>query len=88
MLVDRAAQLKSKVRKGEELEESLISNLSNLTLLLELLNLEGDEQQKTEGVTLGNKVNLEIVKYKGLVEEFQHKFRATLSFAISRRFQR
>ena len=54
MLVDRAAQLKSKVRKGEELEESLISNLSNLTLLLELLNREGDEQQKTEGVRLGN----------------------------------
>ena len=41
MLVDRAVQLKSKVRKGEE--------------------------------------------YKGSVEEFQHKFRSTLTFAISRR---
>ena len=50
MLFDRVVQLKSKVRKGEELEESLINNLSNLTLLLELLNLEADEEQRTEGV--------------------------------------
>ena len=85
MLVDRAVQLKSKVRKGEELEESLINNLSNLTLLLELLNLEGDEEQKTKGMRLGNKVTSEIEKYKGSVEEFHHKFRATLTFAISRR---
>ena len=46
MLIDRAYQLKSKVRKGEQLEEKLISNLSNLTLLLELLNLDGDEVEK------------------------------------------
>ena len=56
MLVDRAVPLKSKVRKGKELEESFINNLSNLTLLLELLNLE----QRTEGVRIGNKVTLEI----------------------------
>ena len=79
-----AVQLKSKVRKGEELEESLINYLSNLTLLLELLNLEADEEQRTEGVRLGNKVTSEIDKYKGSVEEFQHKFRSTLTFAISR----
>ena len=70
MLVDRALQLKSKVRKGEELEESLINNLSNLTLLLELLDLEADEEQRTEGVRLGNKVTSEFDKYKGTVEEF------------------
>ena len=57
MLIDRVTQLKSKVRKGEELEESLINNLSNLTLLLELLNLDGDEQHKAEGVRLGIKVS-------------------------------
>ena len=64
MLVDRAVQLKSKVRKGEELEESLINNLSNLTLLIELFNLEADEEQMTEGVRLGNKVTSEIYKLK------------------------
>ena len=64
MLVDRATQLKSKVNKGEELEESLINNLSNLTLLIELFNLEADEEQMTEGVRLGNKVTSEIYKLK------------------------
>ena len=68
MLIDRAYQLKSKVRKGEQLEEKPIYNLSNLSLLLELLNLDGDEVQKAEGVKLGNKVTKEITKYKGLVE--------------------
>ena len=68
MLIDRPYQLKSKVRKGEQLEEKLIYNLSNLSLLLELLNLDGDEVQKAEGVKLGNKVTKEITKYKGLVE--------------------
>ena len=43
VLVESAVQLKSKVRKGEELEESLINHLSNLTLLLKLLNLEAEK---------------------------------------------
>ena len=85
MLIDRAYQLKSKVRKGEQLEEKLISNLSNLTLMLELLNLDGDKVEKASGVELGNKVTSEITKYKGLVEEFQHKFRETLTFAIPKK---
>ena len=85
MFIDRAYQLKSKVRKGEQLEEKLINNLSNLPLLLELLNLDGDEVEKAEGVKLGNKVTTEITKYKDLVEEFQHKFRETLTFAIPKK---
>ena len=85
MLIDRAYQLKNKVRKAEQLEEKLISDLSNLTLLLELLNLDGDEVEKARGVELGNKVTSEITKYKGLVEEFQHKHRETLTFAIPKK---
>ena len=53
--------------------------------MLELLNLDCDEEQKAEGVKLGNRVTSEITKYKGLVQEFQHKFRETLIFAIPRR---
>ena len=52
MLIDRAYQLKSKVRKAELLEEKLINDLSNLTLLLELLNLDGDDVEKARGVEL------------------------------------
>ena len=48
MLVDRALQLKIKVKKGEEIEKSLISNFSNLTLLLELLNMDGEEMRSRE----------------------------------------
>ena len=81
MLVDRAVQLKINLKKGEELEESLISTFSNLTLLLEHLNMEGDEEQRAEEVRLANKVTTEIEKYKGKVEEFQHEYRSTLTFA-------
>ena len=34
---------------------------------------------------LGNRVTTEITKYKGLGEEFQHKFRETLTFAIPKK---
>ena len=61
----------------------MINNLSNSTLLLELLNLDADEVEKAEGVKLGNKVTTEIIKYEGLVEEFQHKRRETLTFGDS-----
>ena len=71
MLVDRAVQLKINVKKGEGIEESLISNFSNLKLLLELLNMEGDEEQRTEGVRLANKVTAGIEKYEGKVETFR-----------------
>ena len=50
MLVDRAVQLKLNVQKGERIEESLVTNFSTLTMLLELLNIKGDEKEKAEGV--------------------------------------
>ena len=34
MLVDRAVQLKINVQKGEQIEESQVTNFSNLTMLL------------------------------------------------------
>ena len=85
MLVDRAFKLKSKLREAELLEGKLISDLGNLTLLLELLNLDGDEVEKTRGVELGSKVTSDISKYKGLVAEFEHTNRETLTFAITKR---
>ena len=36
------------VQKGDQIEQSLITNFSNLTLLLELLNIEGVETQNAE----------------------------------------
>ena len=85
MLVDRAVQLKINVQKGEKIEDSLVTNFSNLTLLLELLNMEGDETDRAEGVKLSNKVTVEIEKYKGKIETFQHEYRSTLKFAITKR---
>ena len=67
MLVDRAVQLKINVQKVEQIEESLVTNFSNLKMLLELLNMEGDETQKAEGAQLSNKVTVEIEKYKGKI---------------------
>ena len=60
-LIERAIQLKRNMQIAEHLENSLISNLSNLTCLLEMLNLEGDESQKKKGIELfcweyGNKI--------------------------------
>ena len=54
MLVDRAIQLKLNVQKGDQIEQSLITNFSNLSLLLELLNMEGDETPKAEGTKISN----------------------------------
>ena len=54
-------------------------------MLLELLNMEGDKKEKAEGVKLANKVTVEIEKYKGKLEMFQHEFRSTLRFAIPKR---
>ena len=71
MLVDRAIQLKLNVQKGDQIEQSLITNFSNLSLLLELLNMEGDETPKAEGTKISNKVTGEIEKYKGKIETFQ-----------------
>ena len=82
MLVDRAVQLKINVQKKEQIEESLVTNFSNLTMLLELLNMEGDN---TQGVKLSNKVTVVIEKYRGKIETFQHKDRSTLKFAITKR---
>ena len=84
----RAFKLKSKLREAELLEGMLISDFGNLTLLLELLNLDGDEAEKTRGVELGNKMTSDIAKYKGLVGEFEHTNRETLTFAIPKRDDR
>ena len=40
ILIDRALQLKTNVQKGDKIE-ILLTNFSNLTLLLEMFNLEG-----------------------------------------------
>ena len=83
-LIDRAIQLKKNVIKADQLEQSLLSKLSNLTSLLEMLNMEGDEEQKKRGAELSNKVTTEIEKYSGRMETFHHENRATLKFALPR----
>ena len=85
MLVDKAYKIKSKVREAEQIEKKLISDFGNLSLLLEMLNLDGEEAEKKRGVELGNKVTADMAKYKGLVGEFEHTNRATLTFAIPKR---
>ena len=85
LLIDRVIQLKRNVQKAEQLEHSLISKLSNLTSLLEMLNLEGDENQRKKGAELSNKVTAEIEKYSGKIETFHHDNRATLKFAIPKK---
>ena len=50
MLVDRAYKIKYKVREAEQTEKKLISNFGNLSLLLEMLNLDADETEKKKGV--------------------------------------
>ena len=47
--------------------------------------MEGDETERAEGVKLSNKVTIEIEKYKGKIETFQHEYRSTLKFAITKR---
>ena len=42
-------------------------------------------KEKAKGVKLSNKVTAEIEKYKGKIETFQHEFRSSLKFAISKR---
>ena len=83
-LIDRAIQLKKNVNKADQLEQSLLSKLSNLTSLLEMLNMEGDEEQRKRGTDLSNKVTTEIEKYSGRMETFNHENRATLKFALPR----
>ena len=85
MLVDKAFKIKSKVREAEQIERKLISDFGNLSLLLEMLNLDGETEDKKRGVELGNKVTADLAKYKGLVSEFEHTNRATLTFAIPKR---
>ena len=85
MLVDKAFKIKNKLREAELLEGKLIRDFGNLTLLLKLLNLDRDETEKKRGVELGNKVTSDMAKYKGLVGEFEHTNRETLTFAIPKR---
>ena len=67
------------------MEQSLLRNLSNLTSLLEMLNMEADEVQRRKGAELSNKVAAEIEKYSGRIETFHHENRATLKFALPRK---
>ena len=53
--------------------------------MLELLNIEGDETQKTEGTKMSNRVTVEIEKYNGKIETLQHEHRAALLFALTKR---
>ena len=84
-LIDRAIQLKKNVHKADKLEQSLLTKLSNLTSLLEMLNMEGDEVQRKKGADLSNKVTAEIEKYSGRMETFHHENRATLKFALPKK---
>ena len=57
LLVERAIQLKKNVQKGEKIEQSLLTKLTALTTLLEMLNMDGeDEGQKKKGKEMSNKV--------------------------------
>ena len=47
--------------------------------------MEGDETQKAEGTKMSSKVTVEIEKYKGKIETFQHEHRATLLFALTKK---
>ena len=83
-LVERAKDLKQKMKKAKQMEESLVAKLCTLTGLLEMLNLEGNEEQRKKGVELSNRVAAEIEKYSGKVETFQHNNKATLMFALDK----
>ena len=52
MLVDKAYKIKDKVREAEQIEKKLISDFGNLSLLLEMLNLNAEEAEKKRGVEL------------------------------------
>ena len=56
ILVERAQELKQKVRKGDELEQALVSNLGRLTMLLELLNRDVDDNLKSESSRMSDRV--------------------------------
>ena len=86
LLVERAVQLKKNVQKGGKIEQSLLTKLTSLTTLLEMLNMDGeDEGQKKKGKEMSNKVTGDIKKYSGRVDTFQHEIRATLMFAIKKK---
>ena len=51
-LIEREIQLKKNMNQASQMEHSLVQKLCNLTSLLEMLNLEGDEEQKRKGAEL------------------------------------
>ena len=85
MLVDTAYTIKSKLREAEKVEKQLISDFGNLTLLLEMLNLDGEEEDKKRGTELGNKVTADLAKYKGLVNEFAHDKFTTIKCTVQQK---
>ena len=82
-LIERACHLKRNMHQASQMEHSLVRKLCNLTSLLEMLNLEGDEEQKKKGKELSSKVAEEIERFSGRVETFHHENKATLLFALT-----
>ena len=68
------------------MEKWFINGFGKLTLLLEMLNLDGEEEDRKKGTEMSNKVNVDLSKYKGLVNDFGHDYRATLTFAIQKSY--
>ena len=62
-----------------------MSNLGRLTMtmFLELLNMDGDDNQKTESNRMSDRVAKELEKNKGMIASFEHENRATLKLAIT-----
>ena len=62
MLVDIAHTIKQKLKETERLEKQLIAEFGSLTLLLEMLNLDGEEEDRKKGTEMSNKVNADLVQ--------------------------
>ena len=56
---------------------------TDFLIIMLIINMEGYEIQKAEGIKMSNKVTVKIEKYKGKIAKFQHE---QSSFAISFEF--
>ena len=84
LLVEIAFTIKHKLKEAEVLEKKLIAEFGSLTLLLEMLNFDGEDEDKKKGVELSNKIQADLKEYKSIVNNFSHHHRAKLTFAIQR----